>query len=190
MVEKKSILLNGIVVGEVAAMGDIKLDAKVAHEFLAKNGLLKERHPAEEIFSSAVAFANTSAHLYERGLKKQPTKGASIVPFVVNSAFAIELYFKALARKHDVTLRGHELLNLYTALPKKALVEIEMAIPGCANDRKIVSPNFVGYIQELNNAFVIWRYIFEKSDAEIIHVEPIIFVMQVLHEAFRLPIKV
>jgi len=185
MVEKKSILLNGIVVGEVPAMGDLKLDAKVAHEFLAKKGLLKERSPAGEIFSTAVAFANTSAHLYEHGLKKQPTKGASIIPFVVNSAFAIELYFKALAKKHNVTLRGHELLKLYEGLPQKALVEIENAIPRCAKDRKLVSPNFTEYLKELNNAFVDWRYIFEKSEAELIHVEPIIFVMQVLHEAFR-----
>ncbi len=166
-------------------MGDLKLDAKVAHEFLAKKGLLKERSPAGEIFSTAVAFANTSAHLYEHGLKKQPTKGASIIPFVVNSAFAIELYFKALAKKHNVTLRGHELLKLYEGLPQKALVEIENAIPRCAKDRKLVSPNFTEYLKELNNAFVDWRYIFEKSEAELIHVEPIIFVMQVLHEAFR-----
>lgn len=185
MVEKKSILVNGIVVGEVPATGDLKLDAKVAHEFLAKKGLLKERSPAGEIFSTAVAFANTSAHLYENGLKKYPTRGESIVPFVVNAAFSIELYLKALAKKHDVTLRGHELLKLYEGLPPKVLAEIESAIPGCARDQKLVSPNFIGYLKELNDAFVNWRYIFEKSEAEVIHIEPTIFVMQVLHDAFR-----
>jgi hypothetical protein len=189
MVMKKSILVNGIVVGEVEAMGDLKLDAKAAHEFLKKNGLLKERFPAGEIFSTATAFANTSAHLYENGLKKTPSKGANIVPFVVNAAFAIELYFKALAKKHHVTLKGHELLKLYEGLPPKAIAEIEKAIPGCAKDRKIVSPNFVEYLKELNSAFIDWRYIFEKSESGPIHIESTIFVMQVLHEAFRPPEK-
>lgn len=186
---KKSILLNGIVVGEVVATGDLELDAKAAHEFLGKKGLLKERAPAEEIFSTAFAFANTSAYLHENGLKKQLSKGASIVPFVVNAAFAIELYFKALAQKHHVTLRGHELLKLYKGLPQEALKEIEQVIPGCASDRKIASPNFVEYLKELNSAFVDWRYIFEKSKSGPIHIEPTIFVMQVLHEAFRSPQK-
>jgi hypothetical protein len=189
MVEKKSIFVNGVVVGEVPAMGDLKLDAIAAHEFLKNKGLLKERSPAGEIFSTAIAFANTSAHLYENGLRKEPTKGVSIVPFIVNAAFAIELYFKALAKKHDTTLKGHELLKLYGSLPQKALIEIEVAIPKCANNRKLVSPNFVGYLKELNNAFVDWRYIFEKSGAEIVHVEPTIFVMQVLHEAFLSNVK-
>jgi len=186
---KKSILLNGIVVGEVDATGNLKEDAKVARDFLDQRGLLKERVPAGEIFSTAVAFADTSAHLYKNGLKKKPSKGAHIVPFVVNATFAIELYFKALAKKHGVALRGHELLKLYQELPQEALKEIEQAIPGCANDRKISSPNFFEYLKELNSAFVDWRYIFEKSASGPIHIEPTIFVMQVLHEAFRSPAK-
>ena len=183
---KKSIVVNGVAVGEVEATGDLMLDAKIAHEYLGKKGLLKQRSPAGEIFSTAQAFANTSAHLYENGLKKQPSKGASIVPFVVNSAFAIELYFKALGKKHQVTLRGHELLKLYEGLPKAAIAEIEEAIPRCAKDQGLGdSPNFVEYLKELNSAFVDWRYIFEKSQSGPIRIEPTIFVMQVLHEAFR-----
>jgi hypothetical protein len=186
---KKSVLLNGIVVGEVNATGDLELDAKAAHEFLSEKGLLKERSPKDEIFGSAFAFANTSAHIYENGLKKQPRNGSSIIPFVVNATFAIELYFKALAKKHNVTLRGHELLKLYEKLPQEALNEIEKVIPKCADDRRISSPDIIKYLYELNNAFVDWRYIFEKPKSELIQIEPTIFVMQVLHEAFLFPRK-
>ncbi|MBI5006441.1 MAG: hypothetical protein HZB95_04875 [Nitrosomonadales bacterium] len=188
---KKTIVVNGIAIGEVEATGDLILDAKLAQEYLNNKGLLKQRSLAGEIFSTAQAFANTSAYLYENGLKKQPSKGTSIVPFVVNSAFAIELYLKALGKKHHVTLRGHELLKLYKTLPRTALVEIEEAIPRCAKERRLGnSPNFVEYLKELNSAFVDWRYIFEKSQSGPIHIEPTIFVMQVLHEAFRSQVKV
>ncbi len=187
---KKNILLNGIIVGEVNTTGNLELDAEVAHEFLSKKGLLKERTPENEIFSTACAFANTSSHIYENGLKKQPRNGTSIVPFVVNATFAIELYIKALAKKYNVTLRGHELLKLYKKLPQEALKEIEQVISKCADDRKIVQPNFVKYLNELNTAFVDWRYIFEKSKSGLIQIEPTIFVMQVLHEAFNFPKEV
>ena len=190
MAKMKSILVNGVVVGEVEATGDLELDAKVARDFLDERGLLKERHPAGEIFDAATAFATTSAHLYENGLKKNPTIGSSIVPFVVNAAFSIELYLKALAKKHQVTLKGHELLKLYESLPQKAIEEIESVIPRCAKDRALNEPpNFVQYLKELNSAFIEWRYIFEKSESKPIYFEPTIFVMQVLHEAFRCQLK-
>lgn len=186
MAKMKSILVNGVVVGEVEATGDLGLDAKVARDFLDERGLLKERSPAGEIFGTATAFANTSAHLYENGIKNNPVKGSSIVPFVVNAAFSIELYLKALAKKHQVTLKGHELLKLYESLPQKAIEEIESVIPRCAKDRALNEPpNFVQYLKQLNSAFVEWRYIFEKSESKPIYIEPFIFVMQVLHEAFR-----
>lgn len=182
---KKNILLNGIIVGEVDVTGDLEFDAEVAHEFLNKKGLLKERTSSIEIFSTAVAFAKTSSHMYEHGLRQLPRNGASIIPFVVNATFAIELYIKALAKKYHATLRGHELLKLYKKLPQEALKEIELVIPKCADDRKIAQPDFVKYLNELNNAFVDWRYIFEKSKSGPIQIEPTIFVMQVLHEAFN-----
>lgn len=183
---KKSILFNGIIVGEVNATGDSELDIAAAHDFLSQKGLFKERTAANEIFSTAIAFANTSSHIYENDLKQSPRNGAGIVPFVVNATFAIELYIKALAKKHHVTLRGHELLKLYEKLPQEALKEIEQVIHKCADDRKIAQPDFVKYLNELKNAFVDWRYIFEKSKLGPIQIDPTIFVMQVLHEAFNL----
>lgn len=135
-----------------------------------------------------MAFANTSAYLYERDLRRTPRKGVSIVPFVVNAAFGIELYFKALAQKHGVTLKGHELIKLYKALPAKAYIEIDTVSPKCAAERQLDSaPDFRGYLTLLNNAFVDWRYFYEKDRLGPINIEPTIFVMQVLHEACSIP---
>jgi hypothetical protein len=71
-------------------------------------------------------------------------------------------------------------------LPQNAKVEVEGAIHVCAIQCNLVSPNFVQYLRELNNAFVDWRYIFEKSDTGSIYVLHTIFVMQVLETAFHL----
>jgi hypothetical protein len=42
-------------------------------------------------------------------------------------------------------------------------------------------------IAELNNAFVEWRYCYEKGKTNQIRIDRMIFVMKVLHEACRSP---
>lgn len=186
---KKTLFLNGIVVGEVESTGDIDRDIEVARQFLDERGLRKEVSLFQGIYNQAVAFSTTSAYLHERDLRRPPPrKGASVAPFVVNSAFAIELYLKALAQKHGHSLRGHELLKLYKALPKVALIEIEKVRGKCALDRGLSEDITVAScLRDLNNAFVNWRYSYELERAGPIHIEPTIFVMQALHEACHVP---
>lgn len=183
----KAVLLNGIVVGEVMSTGNTGRDTEVIRQYLKDKGLHKELTLFQAMLNQAVAFANTSALLYERDLRRSPRRGVSAVPFVVNAAFSIELYLKALAQKHGVALRGHELVKLHKALPKKALVEIEEVTPRCAHKRALVeTPNFSAYLQSLNNTFIEWRYSYELEKTGVVHIEPTIFVMEVLHEACRL----
>ena len=182
----KTVLLNGIVVGEVVSTGDIEQDTEAVRQFLKDKGLHKEITPFQAMFNQAVAFANTAAYLYERDLRRTPRKGFSAAPFVVNAAFSIELYMKALAAKHGVALRGHELVKLYSALPKNARGEIDAAIPRCALKRALQGPpNFSAYLDELNSTFTDWRYCYELERTGPVHIEPTIFVMEVLHESCR-----
>jgi hypothetical protein len=184
----KTVLLNGIVVGEVLSTGDAERDTETVRQFLKEKGLHKEVTIFQAMFNQAVAFANTSAYLYERDLRRSPHKGVSTVPFVVNAAFSIELYLKALAQKHRVALRGHELLKLYKALPCKALMEIQAVTPQCAANRALgETPDFPAYLRGLNNAFIDWRYCYELESTAPVHIEPTIFVIEVLHESCRLP---
>lgn len=184
----KTVLFNGIIVGEVVSTGDYVRDTETVRQFLKDKGLHKETTLFQAMFNQAVSFANTSAYLYERDLRRLPRKGVSAAPFVVNAAFSVELYLKALAKKHGVALRGHELLKLYKALPVKALSEIEEVTPRCAANRALGEPpKFPEYIKELNNAFVDWRYCYELEKTGPVHIEPTIFVMEVLHECCRLP---
>ena len=184
----KTVLLNGIVVGEVVSTGDTERDIEAVRQYLKSKGLHKAVSPYQAIYNQAVAFANTSAYLYERDLRRTPRKGFSAVPFVVNAAFGIELYLKALAQKHGIALRGHELVKLYKALPSAALVEIEAVTAPCAANRALgETPNFLAYLENLNSAFVDWRYSYELEKTGSVHIEPTIFVMEVLHEACGLP---
>jgi hypothetical protein len=183
----KSVSINGIVVGEVESTGDIESDAVTVRQFLKDKGLHKEVSIFQGIFNQAAAFANTSALLFERDLRRSPRKGVSAVPFVVNAAFSIELYLKALAQKHGVSLRGHELIKLHAALPDKALSEVQSVIQRCAANRALgEEPDFSAYLKNLNNTFVEWRYSYELEKTGPVHIEPTIFVMEVLHEACRL----
>jgi len=184
----KTVLLNGIDVGEVLSTGDIERDAEAVRQFLKSRGLHKETSQFQAILNQAVAFANTSAYLYKRDLRRSPRKGISVAPFVVNAAFAIELYLKALAQKHGVALRGHELIKLHNALPRKAHTEIEAVTMQCAANRALGEPpDFLAYLKDLNNTFMEWRYCYELERTGAVHIEPTIFVMEVLHEACRLP---
>lgn len=182
----KTVLLNGIVVGEVLSIGDTEHDVEAVRQFLKSKGLHKEVSLFQAIFNQAFAFANTSAYLYERDLRCSPRKGVSVAPFVVNATFSIELYLKALAQKHGVSLRGHELVKLYKALPSIALAEIESVTPRCAANRSLGEPpDFLAYLTDLNNTFIEWRYSYEVERTGTVHIEPTIFVMEVLHEACR-----
>ena len=168
--------------------GDTERDAEAVRHFLKSKGLHKEVSLFQAVFNQALAFANTSAYLYERDLRRSPRRGVSVVPFVVNAAFAIELYLKALAQKHGTSLRGHELVKLHKALPAAAYAEIEVVTPRCAANRALgEEPDFSAYLASLNNAFVDWRYSYELERTGAVHIEPTIFVMEVLHKACRLP---
>ena len=180
----KTVLLNGIVVGEVEATGDDESDMEAVRSFLDARGLRKEVSPFQAAYNAALAFANTSAYLYERDLRKPPRRGQNIAPFVVNATFGIELYFKALGLKHGKTLRGHKLVQLHRALPQSALDAIEAVSSSCAAERRLPGPpDFTGYLQQLNDVYSEWRYYFEKERAGKVEIEPTIFVMQVLHAA-------
>lgn len=184
----KTIMLNGVAVGEYDSTGDLEADAETVTRFLKENGLHKETTPFSAAFSQALSFATTSKYLLENDLSRTPRNGASVVPFVVNSAFSIELYLKALSLKHGSALHGHELVKIYEGLPVNAKAEIEEMALRCAVDNDAGrAHNFVEFLRELNNAFVDWRYAFEKERLGIVHIEPAIFVMRVLHEACRLP---
>ncbi len=182
---KNNILyLNGIVVGEVEVTGDCDKDREVALQFLKDKGLYKVTTPAQVMFRQALSFATTAAYLYKTDLLKVPRNGFSIAPFVVNSAFSIEIYLKTLGQIHGIPLKGHKLLSLFDSLPMEAHQRICAVLVDCLKEWEPTGGvDLRTCISELSDAFVEWRYCYEKNQTKEVRFDRVIFVMKVLHEA-------
>ncbi len=182
----KELLLNGVVVGNVEHTGDFEKDAAACMQFLKDKGLYQKADPVKTIFRQALSFATTASHLYKHGLSIRPWNVHDVAPFVVNSAFSIELYLKTLAKHHGTALRGHDLLKLLGAQPAAARADISAVLPACRLDFPPAgNPELRECVGELANAFVDWRYLHEKVGASTVRIDRAIFVMKVMHAACK-----
>ena len=125
MAHSRKIYLNGKLVGEAPITGDETRDQDLAIQLLKDKGLYQETTLVQGMFRQAVSFATTASYLYKRDLTRVPRNGLSVAPFVVNSAFAIELYLKTLGQLHNTALRGHDLLKLFDGLPADAQTALQ-----------------------------------------------------------------
>lgn len=118
----------------------------------------------QAMFNQAFAFAKNSADLYEKGLKYVPRDGHSLVPWVVNSAFSIEIYLKTIGQIHGKKMHGHELRILFDNLPSQAQEEILKAAPKALASRGF-HENFdlLNELSKLNRAFIDWRYCYQMG---------------------------
>lgn len=184
----KKFKLNGVLIAEYESDGNLERDAEITRQMLEERGLLKPFDRPLAIFSQAAAFANTAAYLYETGLKSMSAvKPEHSIPFSVNAAFAIELYLTARSEKHGKPLRGHDLKDLYNALPPEATNAIEKATPWAMEDRGFKDkPDLPAFLEALRNVFVSWRYSYENDKGvPPVTFAPTIFAMAVLHGAWQ-----
>lgn len=184
----KTIYLNGIIVGEVPATSDRDKDIEVMRQFLTDKRLHKTVTKVQAMFRQALSFSTTAAHLHRQDLLKAPRSGLSLAPFVVNSAFAIELYLKTLHEIGGMSIRGHELLELYDKLshPTRDVV-IKHALANAAGYGVMLTTadQFRTFIGELNNSFVEWRYCYETGKTGTVTIQPTIVVMKAVDAACR-----
>ena len=175
--------LNGIVVGKISKTGNQEADSIAALDLIKSAGLYKESSTAQRALGQAKSFADTSAHLYERGLRMGAIVPTMLAPFVVNSAFAIEVYLKALSEAHAIKTHGHIFVKLFDALPSETKDRLEQLAPDFAKRYKAETfSTFRESLIKLEGAFVVWRYIYE-SDAPASYDVPLaIATMAALHE--------
>ena len=186
---KKRFHHNGRYICDIESTGDETKDIAIINQVAEAHGLNVPRvSPAEAIFRQAHKFATTAEMLFAK-IDARPPDGMAVAPFVVNMAFSLELYLKALALQHGKKLHGHELKKLFKKLPASAQYEIERQIAafssasGWAGNVKTVS-DLVNIIANLNSAFVDWRYSYEMPHRPLkIDFQPTIFLAQVLHSA-------
>ena len=185
---KKTVYVNGIVVGDVEATGDVEKDVELIRNFLKAKGLHREVTMAQAMFRQALSFCTTAAHLYKQDLRNAPRNVPSVVPFVVNSAFSIELYLKTLHHLRGTSVRGHSLLAIYDALSDESrdmVVSIAQRHGPGYQVTVASGDTFRGFVAELDTAFVDWRYCYETGQTSRINVQPMILVMKALDEVCR-----
>jgi hypothetical protein len=190
MNDPRELYFNGQFIGEVPNTGDYTKDTEATIALMKAKGVHREITPEQAIFRQAVSFATTAAYLHKRDLATAPWNAMSIVPFVVNAAFALELYLKTANLLFGEQARGHDLLDLFDALPISARDTI------FANFAKSTWPcdiadmvAFRSAIERLRHAFVQWRYLHESNRAAEIRFPELIFLMEVLHETCRSDIR-
>jgi hypothetical protein len=174
-------------VGEFAATGDVHHDRESAVALLREKGLYRKLSIVQAVFRQAVSFANTASYLYKNDLTNVPRNGLSIVPLIVNSAFALELYLKTLGHVYGKSLHGHDLLRLFHNLPQEAHEALHQNFAKSAWQCGVTRlGEFRRVLEESRRAFVEWRYLHEveRVSGEI-RIQPMIFVMEVLHETCR-----
>ncbi|WP_186260166.1 hypothetical protein [Burkholderia gladioli] len=156
----RKLFVNGVFIGEVPTTGGNRKDAEIARAYIESKGLHKEVNLVQSMFRQALAFANTAAYLYERDLRNAPRNGLSAAPFVVNIAFAIEIYLKTLSQIHGASLNGHDLLKLFNALPVAARAAIDAVAPAARAQYVLDGrPTVEDCLGQLNGVFVEWRYL-------------------------------
>ena len=180
------VMLNGVLVGHVDTTGDFEKDKEIVMDLIKQKGLYVQPSEVKTMFRQALSFATTASYLHRKDLCRSPWNVHSVAPFVVNSALGIELYLKALAKANGKTLRGHNLLNLFDTLPSPARKTVETVLPVSLQQWKPKDESDLrACVAGLADAFVEWRYLHEKNRTSTIHIDRIIFVLHVFHEACR-----
>ena len=178
----KTVLHNGNPVGYVPDTGDPHDVAESAKQLYIKKGLWIDIPIEKSIYDQAVSFANSSNLIYEKDLKKTPRNGQGITPFVVNAAFSAELYLKCLLKTCGKDIHSHTLTALFKALPNKIKDKINKHKKQLEAEYDVEkNALFKEHLKNINNAFINWRYVYEKND-EYIHIPTTIFVLHVLHQ--------
>jgi hypothetical protein len=182
----KTLYVDGKPVGQVEATGDTMKDMEIARRFLRESGFEREVTIFQAMYRQALSFASAANYVYVNDLNKTPVNPLGIAPFVVNSAFSIEVYLKTIHQLSGKSVKGHKLRAIYDSIPIEWQSKIHDAAKRFSIEFNIKDFNeFPNYIKELDDAFVEWRYLYEKERTSEVKILPTIYVMKVLHEVCR-----
>ena len=132
----------------------------------------------QQMFRHACAFAECA----DLALDKFRHDTADIewysTPAVVNSAFACEVYLKALLLFHDIDFKDHlkgkkqhEIKELFDLLPEETRDWIKPTVMNQCG--RWTDPWERGLLLNISNAFIEWRYNYENdwSKSSIMHID-------------------
>ena len=117
----------------------------------------------QEMFCHACTFCEC-ADLAQNKLQHDTANiGFYTSPAVINSAFACEVFMKAMLLYYgEPTHKMHKLKNLYEALPDEVREWVKSVTSMNCRDLWVDSFGFE-ILDQVSNAFVEWRYIYELN---------------------------
>lgn len=179
-------MYNGIVIAEFEATGDNDRDMEIAKGIIDAQGLTKEVSVEQAMFRHAVSFAATAADLHKKNFLRPPADPKSIIPFVVNSAFSVEIYLKTLHKLDGCVAHGHDLLELYDRLTDNTrdsvLTHAQRVAPEWGVEPPPSQAQLRDYVGEIRRNFETWRYLYEDPGRrETVRIPELIVVLAALH---------
>lgn len=182
----RRVILRGQEVGRFQSTGDLRKDAEIAREIMIANGFIPHTD-AQAMHLQGYAFA-TAAQVVHDELLQKDGRGEGAAPFVVNAAFALEVYLKSIFAALDQTVPiHHDLSKLLANLPDEGRVAIQLQIPHFWTG-EVAAERFdlAAIVDSLAGAFVHWRYYYEGTGkAQPVNVASVIYALNVIHRASR-----
>ena len=100
----------------------------------------------------------------DRAMEQRPLGAGQcqllLVPAVVSTAFAIELYFKAIITLENGTTRGHNLFDLFGHISESSRTKLIAGL-------QLTQAVFEQKLGTVAAVFVEWRYIFEQQSTNL-----------------------
>ena len=123
-------------------------------------------YDCQEMFRVACTFCECADMAQEKHQHDTADIGFYNTPSIVNSAFACEVFMKAILKfKQIKTPKAHKLKELYDKLPYELRERIKQDV-GCGYPDMWQNCFGLEYIDPTSNAFVEWRYIYEHDFSE------------------------
>lgn len=122
-----------------------------------------ERFDCQEMFRVACTFCECADMAQEKFQHDTADIGFYNTPSIVNSAFACEVFMKAILKFKQIEApKAHKLRELYDKLPDELRERIKQKVSCGYRD---MWQTWFGseLIDQISNAFVDWRYIYEHD---------------------------
>ncbi|MBN6152782.1 hypothetical protein JR065_20845 [Xanthomonas sp. AmX2] len=183
---RRALMVNGKHVGWFEATGDTETDLQLAIARIKELGYeapdlpqwMRIRQQAMDFRDACGLIMNYDQN--ERGKERRPLS----VPYIVNSAFCIELYLKALSLRHGCDQRGHDLLKIYERLPPGAKIALEDRVKDAQLEVDYSgNTDIKALLSVIKDNFLKWRYLHEHGRLSTVSMPQLRFLRALLHRA-------
>jgi hypothetical protein len=167
-------------VGDIEDSGCLQENMRLSTALLKELGLHERPSESKAIYLQAKAFASTAIEKKTRCLTYPPYKPEGAAPFIVNAAFACELYLKSIQCIFGGYEEGHSLNVLFKHLPNKVKDYINKLSKNMASEFQVEEGVlFKEHLKKVSGAFTKYRYIFEQEE-ESFNTAHVLFPLKVL----------